>query len=95
MTPCEEKGYAVGDMFLMVLDDEILELVEDDDDNVPLFRNNHTGRHRYVHMDHVTPVKLVVSDMHTINTQIARLEQELKVLHEQRREIINRNDLNK
>ncbi|MGL5280958.1 MAG: hypothetical protein ACRC8W_04255 [Plesiomonas shigelloides] len=95
MTPCEEKGYKLGDMFLMAADDEILELIEDDGDDVPLFRNHRSSHDRYVHIDFVQPLNIVATHIAPIDTRIAQLEQELNTLHEQRREIINRNNLNK
>ncbi|MGL5729315.1 MAG: hypothetical protein ACRCYD_15870 [Plesiomonas sp.] len=101
MTPCEEKGYAVGDMFVMMDSNsgffakgETLELVEDDSDNEPLF-SNVNGYENYLHINRVKPFNSPEAHVVRIDTRIAQLEQELKVLHEQRREIINRNDLNK
>ena len=52
MTPCEKLGYKVGDRFIALDDNEligrskgdILELVEDDGSNCPVFKNITTGK---------------------------------------------------
>ena len=60
MTPCEKLGYKVGDRFIALDDNEsvdrskgdILELVEDDGSNCPVFKNITTGKDLTVCMLH-------------------------------------------
>ncbi|MGL5283732.1 MAG: hypothetical protein ACRC8W_18685 [Plesiomonas shigelloides] len=101
MTPCAEKGYKLGDYFTMADEHsglftkgETIQLVGDDGDDEPSFCDIN-GCDEYLHIDRVKPFNSPEAHVVRIDTRIARLEQELNTLHEQRREIINRNNLNK
>lgn len=97
MTPCEKLGYKVGMQFEMVCANHghyrkgsVIELIVDDSSEAPLFKGD--AGEWFVNLERV---KLIGSALEFIDNQIAQLEQQLNDLNQQRREIINRNDLNK
>lgn len=65
-TPCEERGYSVGDRFIVTGDKaeadhrfevgEIVTLLEDDGTTAPLFVPDDDGDNWYVHLEDVQPL---------------------------------------
>ena len=101
MTPCEKLGYKVGMQFELTDNcsvspkGSIVILSHDDGTESPWFKSED-------HMPWPVNLEIVkrvfespVAHVAFIDNQIAQLEQQLNDLNQQRREIINRNNLNK
>ena len=69
MTPCEERGWKIGDRFVAIADNvfssgSIVELYEDDGSDIPLFKlvegecryNHAAGPGGYVSLEFVEPI---------------------------------------
>ena len=71
---CEERGWKEGDLFTYISDDgyfpegDIIELVEDDGDNCPLFRSVESGDAYFVYTFEVKPYMAPVEDKDMVNS---------------------------
>lgn len=71
-TPCEEKGWAVGDLFFVNGDRDIVKLIEDDGSNAPYFKfitGDNKGETMYMDIDDLSPCNEVGTVNNVLYTQ--------------------------
>lgn len=71
-TPCEEKGWAVGDLFFVYGDRDIVKLIEDDGSNAPYFKfitGDNKGETMYMDIDDLSPCNEVGTVNNVLYTQ--------------------------